>query len=122
MFVWLFSIVFLPFPTELISSASKGPVEVHALYIGTMLVTAGATLVQQWAIVRWPELQEKAADDVVNIDAALISVVLMGLALVGTIVIPSLGLGSLLVLLLSRPLERLLAAWRRRRPTTELVP
>ena len=113
MFVWLFSIVFLPFPTELISSASKGPVEVHALYIGTMLVTAGATLVQQWAIVRSPELQEKAADDVVTLDAAMISVVLMGLALVGTIVFPTLGLWPLVVLLLSRPLERLMTALRR---------
>jgi len=113
MFVWLLSIVFLPFPTELISSASKGPVEVHALYIGTMLVTAGATLAQQWAIVRWPELQEKAPDDVVTLDAAVISVVLMGLALVGTIVVPSLGLWPLVVLLLSRPLERLMAARRR---------
>jgi hypothetical protein len=40
-------------------------------------------------------------------------VVLMGLALVGTIVFPSLGLWSLLVLLLFRPLERLTAARRR---------
>ena len=68
---------------------------------------------QQWAIVRWPELQEKADDDVVTIDSALILVVLMGVALVMTIVLPSVGLWPLLALLLSRPLERLAAARRR---------
>jgi hypothetical protein len=50
---------------------------------------------------------------VVTLDAAVIEVVLMGLALVGTIVFPSLGLWPLVLLLLSRPLERLMAARRR---------
>ncbi len=113
MFLWLLSIVFLPFPTELIGTVSKGTVAVHAIYIGTMLVAAIGALVQQWAIVRWPELQEKADDDVVTIDSALILVALMGIALVATIVLPSVGLWPLLVLLLSRPLERLAAARRR---------
>jgi len=40
-------------------------------------------------------------------------VTLMGVALVMTIVLPSVGLWPLLVLLLSRPLERLAAARRR---------
>ncbi len=113
MFLWLLSIVFLPFPTELIGSVTKGTVAVHGIYIGTMLVAAIGALMQQWAIVRWPELQEKAHDDVVTIDAALILVALMGVALVMTIVFPSVGLWPLLVLLLSRPLERLAAARRR---------
>ena len=113
MFLWLLSIVFLPFPTELIGTVTDGTVAVHAIYIGTMLVAAIGALVQQWAIVRWPELQEKADDDVVTIDSALILVALMGIALVATIVFPSVGLWPLLVLLLSRPLERLAAARRR---------
>jgi uncharacterized membrane protein len=113
MFLWLLSIVFLPFPTELIGSVTKGSVAVPGIYIGTMLVAAIGALMQQWAIVRWPELQEKAHDDVVTIDAALILVALMGVALVMTIVFPSVGLWPLLVLLLSRPLERLAAARRR---------
>jgi len=49
----------------------------------------------------------------VTIDSALILVALMGIALVATIVFPSVGLWPLLVLLLSRPLERLAAARRR---------
>ncbi len=93
MFVWLLSIVFLPFPTELIGSVTNGTVAVHAIYIGTMLVAAIGTLVQQWAIVRWPELQEKADDDVVTIDSAVILVARMGVALAGTIVSPRSGCG-----------------------------
>jgi uncharacterized membrane protein len=116
MFVWLMSIVFLPFPTELISSATKGTVAVHGIYIGTMLVAAVAALVQAWAIVRWPELRDETHPGVPTIDASAILVVLMGLALVGTIVFPSLGLWTLVVLLLSRPLERAAARRRSARP------
>jgi uncharacterized membrane protein len=114
MFLWLLSIVFLPFPTELIGTISHATVAVHAIYIGTMLVAAVAALVQQWAIVRWPELQEKTDDDVVTIDSAAILVALMGLALAGTILFPPLGLWPLVVLVLSRPLEHLMAKRRRR--------
>ncbi len=78
MFLWLLSIVFLPFPTELIGTVTDGTVAVHAIYIGTMLVAALGALVQQWAIVRWPEFQEKADDDGVTIDSALILVVTHG--------------------------------------------
>jgi uncharacterized membrane protein len=39
MFVWLLSIVFLPFPTELISSAQGGArAATYAIYIGTLLL------------------------------------------------------------------------------------
>ena len=43
-FLWLISIVFLPFPTELLSSAKNGGRAVHAIYIGTMLAAAIAAL------------------------------------------------------------------------------
>jgi uncharacterized membrane protein len=35
MFLWMASIVFLPFPTELLGSQQNGNVAVHAIYIGT---------------------------------------------------------------------------------------
>ncbi len=116
MFLWLLSIVFLPFPTELIGSAKSGSTT-HPIYIGTMLVAAIATLVQQWATVRWPELQDEAFRDGSTIDSGLVLTVLMGTALVVAVALPSVGLWSLLVLVLSRPLERVLAIRRRRRFT-----
>lgn len=114
MFLWLLSIVFLPFPTELVGSVKNGNRTVDALYIGTMLVTAIATLIQQWAIVRWPDLQDEEHADAASIDAAVVLTTLMALALVVTVTAPSLGLWPLMVLGLSSPIERLLAAGRKR--------
>ncbi len=115
MFLWLFSIVFLPFPTELVGSVNNnGMAAVHAIYIGTMLVAAIGALIQQWAIVRWPALQGDARDGTATIDSTAILAALMGVALLTTIAVPSAGLWPLLVLLLSTPLERLVAARRAR--------
>jgi uncharacterized membrane protein len=116
--VWVFGIVFLPFPTELLGSAQNGFQVVHGLYIGTMLVTALAVLVQQWAIVRSPDLQEAGHRGEATIDGALILSVLMGLAFVVAVAVPSIGLWALLVLLASRPLEHLLVRRRRRTKPT----
>jgi len=115
MFVWLLSIVFLPFSTELIQSTARGLPTAHAIYIGTMVVTALAALVQRGAIIRWPELTKQSAEDPETIDDALILAILMGAALVVTIVAPSSGLWPLALLLFTRPLLQLAGrrrAWR----------
>jgi uncharacterized membrane protein len=113
MFVWLLSIVFLPFPTELIQSANHGLPAAHAIYIGTMVVTALASLTQDWAVVRWPELQHPSAETP-TLDAAIILAVLMTAALVITVVAPGTGLWPLLLLVLDRPLGRLAGGRRSR--------
>jgi len=113
MFVWLFSIVFLPFPTELIGVVKNGTVGVDAIYVGTMLVAAIGALIQQWAVVRWPELQDETHGGLATTDSAVILTTLMGVALILTVAVPSVGLWPLLVLLLSRPLEHLFAARRK---------
>jgi uncharacterized membrane protein len=118
MFVWLLSIVFLPFPTELIGSTRENSTIVHEIYIGTLLAAAIATLVQQWAIVRWPALQEVEYRGSATIDAAGVSAVLMTVAFVVAGLAPSVGLWALLVLLLSTPLERLLRARRSKRESS----
>jgi uncharacterized membrane protein len=112
MFVWVFSIVFLPLPTELLGS-TKASVGSHALYIGTMLVTALGALIQQHAITRSPGLRGEDTDGgSPTLTAALALTLLMALALVTTVVVPALGLWPLLILVLTRPLERLLARHR----------
>ena len=107
MFTWILSIVFLPFPTELLSSAENGGQGVHALYVGTMLVATVAVLVQEWAIVHWPDLQEVDHRGDAELVPAVISTVLMAVIFVLVIIVPVVGLWSLLLLLLSNPLERL---------------
>ncbi len=107
MFVWILSIVFLPFPTELLSSATHGGQGVHTLYVGTMLVTSVAVLIQEGAIVMRPELQAEDHRGEAGIAEAVILVVLMAVILVAVITLPVVGLWSLLLLLLSRPIVAL---------------
>ncbi len=111
-FVWLFSIVFLPYPTELL--AAKSATAAHVIYVGTMLVTAIASLIQRWALIRWPELQDERQRGTLTLDPALVLMALMGVAFVVTVTIPSVGLWCLLLLGFSRPLAHLLAARRTR--------
>lgn len=111
-FVWLFSIVFLPYPTDLL--AARDATAAHVLYVGTMLVTAIASLVQRWALIRWPELQDERQRGSLTIEPALVLMALMAVAFVVAVAIPSVGLWCLLVLGLARPLEHLLATRRTR--------
>ncbi len=114
MFLWMASIVFLPFPTELLGSEKSGATAVHELYIATLLVTAIAALMQQWAIATRPALREDPADESITIDDPAVTVGLMAFALAATALIPSVGLWPLLVLLLTKPLVRLVATMRER--------
>jgi len=113
MFVWLFGIVLLPFPTELLSAGQGHEVGRHAIYIGTMLLCAVAALAQQAAIVHWTDLQVEESRGEVSIAPSLILVVLMAVALVVSSTVPAIGLWALLVLVLTRPLEHLAAARRK---------
>ncbi len=112
MFAWLLAIVFLPFPTELLGSVHDGIETVHVLYIATMLVAAVAIFLEVWAISHWPELQLDPERPRRPLDVTAILVVLMSVALVVTIAVPSFGLWSLVLLLAERPLARLVR-WRR---------
>jgi uncharacterized membrane protein len=118
MFLWLFSIVFLPFPTELIGSASNGDTAVHGIYVGTMLLASVGGLIQQWSIVRW-DLQDESFRGKTNVDSALVIAVLMAVALVLVVAAPKLGLWPLLLLVLARPSQRVMARTRRRRQEEE---
>jgi uncharacterized membrane protein len=111
-FVWLLAIVFLPFPTELVGSAGSSSTGTHAVYIGTILVASAGGLVQQWAIVRWPALQMESQRGLPNLDNALVVTGLMTVAFVATIVVPRVGLWSLLLLVATRPIDHVLARRR----------
>jgi uncharacterized membrane protein len=107
MFLWLFGIVFLPFPTELLGSTHEGGRAVDGLYIGTLLFIAISGSIQQEAAVRYPELQREEQRGTMTIDEYALYVVLMAVALVVALSVPSIGLWALLVLLLQGPLLRI---------------
>ena len=110
MFLWLFGIVFLPFPTELLGSAHVGGRAVHGLYIGTLLFIAFAGLIQQVAAVRNPELQREEQRGSMSMDDYVVYVVLMSVALFVALAVPSIGLWALVALLLQGPLSHLIRA------------
>jgi uncharacterized membrane protein len=121
MFGWLFGIVFLPFPTELLSTGTGSSVAVHGLYIGTMLLIAVAALVQEWAIVHWPDLQIDEQQGSATLAPSLILATLMAIALVVACAVPSIGMWALVLLVLARPLEHWAVA-RRTVPAPPAVP
>jgi uncharacterized membrane protein len=115
-FLWLFSIVFLPFPTELLSAQGKGQSVTHALYLGTLLFASLGALGQKFSVVHWPQLQDEQGRGTSTMDGAVILVVLMALVMIIAVVAPSQGMWALLLLLLSTPIERFIT-FRRKKST-----
>ena len=116
MFLRILSIVILPFPTELLSTASHGAEGVHSPFVGTMLVTTTAVLGQQWALVRTPALQAEEHRGEADLAPAVILIVRMAGVLVSVVALPTVGLLALVLLLPSRPLEGLVRSRRARWP------
>lgn len=84
--LWLLSIVFLPFPTEIIGAADAHDPVSNGLYVGTMLVTAIAEL-----------LLARLADR--PLASYLATAIAMAIALLLAVFVPPIGLFALLVLL-----------------------
>jgi uncharacterized membrane protein len=114
---WLFTVVFLPFPTELVADrTSRG---VDALYIGTLLASSVALSLTSVWLDRHPALAQRGPEYVPN-PAPWLLPVIFAVALVVAVSLPGVGLLALLLLLAAGPVEHLLA--RRRgaaRPSSE---
>jgi uncharacterized membrane protein len=111
--LWLFGIVFLPLPTQLLGKAVPDDRAAHALYIGTLLLTTVAALLQQW-LIRGSSFKKPGAD--VSLAPALVTTGLMTVALVASVAVPAFGLWPLLLLALADPLLRWGRRLRRRPP------
>ena len=97
-FLWMGSIAFLPFPTELIAFAGVDHAATSALYVGTMCIAALATTVIQWIAIRNPELQVAEGRGTMTLHEALASSITMVVVLVIVVVLPGVGLWALLLL------------------------
>jgi uncharacterized membrane protein len=106
--VWLVTIVFLPFATQVVATYRVGRLVV-ALYIGTIAVSSACLLLLTVLIWRRPGLRrEDVEGEDINLPAALIATVLLFLALVVGVAVPSVNYWALLLLFLSGPVERLI--------------
>ena len=106
-FLWLASIVLIPFTTQLLADQGTNDPAVNALYISTMIVTTGSLLLIEWLAVRDPQLQRAEVRGTLDIRGAALALVLLLTALVLVVVVPAVGMFWLFLLFLSNPLERI---------------
>ena len=97
-FVWIGSIAFLPFPTEIVAFAGTDHSVTSAVYVGTMCVASSATTAIQWIAIRTPALQAPAVRGTLTLHAALASLIAMFAVLAIVILVPGVGLWALLLL------------------------
>nr|WP_296768505.1 TMEM175 family protein [Rhodococcus sp. (in: high G+C Gram-positive bacteria)] len=102
-FLWLLSIVFLPFPTKLIAEKSGFDPSASSLYVGTILVANLAICIIALIVARRPELARPGSD--VHLAETLITsgLMIVALGLSFTVV----GLWSIAALTLTGPIHRI---------------
>ncbi|CAN5309675.1 TMEM175 family protein [soil metagenome] len=126
-FLWLLTIVFLPFPTVLLGESSAASPVTSGLYIGTMVVTTYAGVAQQLIIVRRPELQLESARGTVRLSSSVVPAAAMTAAFLVSVFVPGTGVWPLLILIPTGFIERQWAKSRRTRqsvatPTPKQAP
>nr|WP_064569513.1 TMEM175 family protein [Gordonia sp. LAM0048] len=113
-FLWLLTIVALPFATALIDGAHIE--QANILYIGVLAVSVGSLIgIAEWGR-RHRELlaDDDATDRWVASSSGIGTLIILAVALVVAIVFPRSGNLPLLLLLLTDPIERMLARRRQR--------
>ncbi|MFB2579808.1 TMEM175 family protein [Herbiconiux sp. P15] len=119
---WLLTIVFLPFPTELMAQGGNTSQATVLLYIGTMVLTSAAASLSHWIVIRHPELQAPDVRGTLSMWPSLTALGMLVVALVLSQIVPGLGLFSLFALLLLGPIQAVQKRRAPRRPAAESPP
>ena len=110
-FLWLASIVLMPFTSNVLAHSDLADPSVNALYIGTMLLSSVALL---WLVVhlrRHPPLTASGARKNLRVRETAVTVVTFAVALVLSVIFPRVGIYGLLLLI---PVSVVTGLWRRR--------
>ncbi|MFC4553734.1 TMEM175 family protein [Georgenia faecalis] len=107
-FLWLASIVLIPFTTQLLGDLSTDTRAGNALYIGVLVVTSASLALIEWLAVRSPELQRPEVRGRLDAWGAVVSIGLLLVALVLNLLAPRIGMLWVALLFLTAPLARLL--------------
>ncbi|MBF4571734.1 DUF1211 domain-containing protein [Herbiconiux sp. VKM Ac-1786] len=102
---WLLTIVFLPYPTELLSQGTSADDGRAGIYVGTMLLSSLALLWQQAILIRRPELVAPAARGTLSIVPSVVTAGMMLVTFLAVLLIPGLGLWGLFLLVLTGPMQ-----------------
>ncbi|MEN0102476.1 MAG: TMEM175 family protein [Curtobacterium sp.] len=89
-FVWLASIAFLPFSSNLIAHEAQDA-GVNAFYIGTIALSSLSMSVMQWAVWRDPELIRPGGRQMLHPIDGTVTFVALIVALVGATILPAPG-------------------------------
>lgn len=102
--LWLATIAFLPFSSEVVGTGDLDDMTVRALYIGSLVACSVALAVIDVAILRSPDTWPDGERPDIDVTAVVVRLGVMAAALViGTFVAP-IGLWALLLLFLARPI------------------
>ncbi|AMM22616.1 hypothetical protein AX769_20970 (plasmid) [Frondihabitans sp. PAMC 28766] len=96
--VWLLSIVFIPFPMDVLASVNDVIFPNSAVYAGTLLLASSALLVEYAIVYRTPALQAKNVNLRPGLISASISTASVAAAFALTLLTPQLGLKPLVLL------------------------
>ncbi|WP_091246402.1 TMEM175 family protein [Klenkia soli] len=110
--VWVFTIVVLPFPTELLPLADGGRT-VFALYVGDLTLSSLALTVLVLHVARTPAVQRAGLVPWPSAAPSVAATALFAVALVLGLLVPAIGFWGLLLQFASGPAVR---AWEHRRP------
>jgi uncharacterized membrane protein len=105
---WLASIVFLPFPTELLSVRGTDEATVRFVYIASVLAISALLLVLQVVMRRSPQLWLEGQPFDYPLTGSVITVLLLIAALIIGTTVAAINMWAMLLLLLSGPLEGLI--------------
>jgi uncharacterized membrane protein len=111
-FMWLLSVVFLPFCADLVSRTDSSHARAaYGLYVGTTLVTTLSFAALEHILRGHPDLVEGPMPDEVS---AVIAIVILAVCLALVLLFPQVGMLWLLLLVASGPLNALVRRERRR--------
>jgi uncharacterized membrane protein len=100
---WLLSIVFLPFPTEMLGVHGTDDAVVRFLYIGTVLVTSAALVAVEVVVTKTPAIWTDPHGVNVDLVSGFTNLGALAVALIVGVAVPTIGMWALL-LRLAEPL------------------
>ncbi|MGW9184691.1 TMEM175 family protein [Agromyces sp. NPDC055661] len=98
-FLWLASIVVMPFTANVLAHSDAADPGVNALYIGTVLSSSVALLWLVLHLRRHPALTSPGASQLLHFQDSVLTVVAFAVALVLSVVFPEVGMFWLLLLI-----------------------
>jgi uncharacterized membrane protein len=115
-FLWMLTIVFLPFATQVAAVYGAHDRLAVATYIGTVTASSACLTVLTLLVWRRRPLRREGAEDHISPAAAVVTTGLLLVALVLGVAIPPVNYFALLLLFLSGPIERAVRSRTRAAP------